>query len=91
MGTLTQKINLQATLVLFLFGPKETPKKQALALGFFDYSIHAVPFWNLKFRLKQDLKKLYKICPWAKKSASPSQRKDQGFLFLSHPISEELG
>ena len=34
MGTLTQKINLQATLVLFLFGPKETPKKQALALGF---------------------------------------------------------
>ena len=54
---------------------------------FFDYSIHTVHLKNLKFRLKQVLKELFKMSPRPKKSVSPPQRYGQGFLFLRHPVA----
>ena len=69
-----------------VMGPERDPSKTLVFNWFFDYSIHTVHLRNLKFRLKQVLKELFKMSPRPKKSVSPPQRYGQGFLFLRHPV-----
>ena len=73
-----------------VMGPQTGVFYTSVFVRFFDYSTHTVHLRNLKFRLKQVLKELFKMSPQAKKSVSPPQRFGQTFLFLRHPVVNKV-